>query len=75
MTLGDGIRRAVNASGLSRYRICIITGIDKGAMSRFMASKAGLSVEVLETLARAIGYDVTLQPHKKRKVIRGEPHL
>ena len=36
MTLGDGIRRAVNTSGLSRYRICMDTGIDQGAFSRFM---------------------------------------
>jgi len=68
MTLGDGIRRAVNASGLSRYRICIITQIDQGAMSRFMAGKAGLTLEHLEALADLLRLDVVARgPGRKPK--------
>lgn len=58
MTLGDQIRRAVNASGVSHYRICKDTGIDKGALSRFMAGKVGLTLAHLEALADVLGLDV-----------------
>jgi len=47
----DQIRRAVNASDLSRYRICKEAGIDQGAFSRFMAGKVGMSLPTLDALA------------------------
>jgi transcriptional regulator with XRE-family HTH domain len=52
--LSDQIRQAVNRSGMSRYRICKIIGLDEGMMSRFMASKMGLSVTTLDKLAAVL---------------------
>jgi transcriptional regulator with XRE-family HTH domain len=56
--LSDQIRRAVDASGVSRYRICKGIGLDQGTMSKFMAGYSGLSVATLDALADALGLDV-----------------
>jgi transcriptional regulator with XRE-family HTH domain len=49
--LTDQIRQAVDASGLSRYRICKMLGIAESVLSRFMSRKAGLSLDTLDRLA------------------------
>jgi len=67
MTLGDGIRRAVNASGLSRYRICMDTGIDQGAFSRFMHGKVGMTLAHLEAVATYLGLVVVARGPKPKK--------
>lgn len=48
--LSDQIRRAINESGMSRYRIGQLIELDKSVLSKFMAGKSGLSVEVLDRL-------------------------
>jgi transcriptional regulator with XRE-family HTH domain len=54
----DQIREAVDASGMSRYRICAEIGLSQAAMSRFMAGKSGLSMDTLDRLAGLIGLAV-----------------
>jgi transcriptional regulator with XRE-family HTH domain len=56
--LSDQIRREVDRSGLSRYRVCRLAGIDEGSFSRFMARKVGLSLPTLDALAEALNLDV-----------------
>jgi len=56
--LSDQIRQAVNAAGVSRYRICKGALIDQAAMSRFMAGRLGLSLQALDALAEVLGLDV-----------------
>jgi hypothetical protein len=51
--LSDEIRRAVDASGLSRYRISKTLGIAESTMSRFM-SGGGLSMKSIDTLAEVL---------------------
>jgi transcriptional regulator with XRE-family HTH domain len=63
----DQIRDAVNASGMSRYAICKAIGFNQGAMSRFMAGKAGLSMEMLDLLAELLGLAVVTRPRVKGK--------
>jgi hypothetical protein len=53
LKLSDEIRRAVDASGLSRYRISKTLGIAESTMSRFMAG-GGLSMEYLDALAELL---------------------
>ena len=65
--LSDQIRRAVAASGLTRYRISKITGIDQAVLSRFMAGKVGLSMSALDRLADALELDVVTRKQRKTK--------
>ena len=53
LKLSDEIRRAVDASRLSRYRICKTLGIAESTMSRFMAG-GGLSMEHFDALAEVL---------------------
>ena len=56
--LSDQVRRAVDASGLSRYRICKTLGIAESTLSRFMAGQGGLSMEYLDALADLLDLDI-----------------
>jgi plasmid maintenance system antidote protein VapI len=53
--LSDQLREAIDASGMSRYSICKTLDVDQGLMSRFMAGKAGLSVETIDKLGDLLG--------------------
>lgn len=64
-TFTDQIRRAVDASGLSRYRIAKTLGIPESSMSRFMAG-GGLSFENLDRLADLLGLGVVRRKRKGR---------
>lgn len=64
-TLTDEIREAVDASGMSRYRICKELGIAESILSRFMSGKAGLSLRTLDRLAKLL--DLHLAAPKRRK--------
>jgi len=54
----DAVRRAIQESGVSRYRICGAAGIDKASISRFMAGKTGLTLATLDALADVLGLAV-----------------
>jgi hypothetical protein len=65
--LSDQIRRAVDASGLSRYRISKALGVAESTMSRFMAG-GGLSMENLDALADLLDLNVIARkPPKKQR--------
>ncbi len=63
----DQVRDAVDASGMSRYRICAEIGADQGAMSKFMAGKTGLSMDTLDRLAELLGLVVAIRPEATGK--------
>jgi hypothetical protein len=58
--LSDQIRQAVDASGLSRYRICKTLDVAEATMSRFMNRQGGLSMAHLDALADLLDLDITL---------------
>ncbi len=62
----DQIRAAVDASGMSRYRICRDIGLSQPTMSRFMAGKSGLSMESLDRLAELLGLAVVCKPEASK---------
>jgi transcriptional regulator with XRE-family HTH domain len=62
VSLSDQIRRAVDASGLSRYRIAKELGIAESTMSRFMAGKGGLSLANLDALADLLNLNIAAEP-------------
>jgi ribosome-binding protein aMBF1 (putative translation factor) len=66
MKLSDQIRTAIDASGMSRYRICALIELDKSVMSRFMAGKSGLSVQVLDRLGAVLNLRIVADNPKDR---------
>jgi transcriptional regulator with XRE-family HTH domain len=51
----EQLRRAIDASGMSRRAISKATGIDESNLSKFMSGKAGLSVEGINNICKLIG--------------------
>jgi len=64
--LTDQIRRAIDESGVSRYRLWKETGIDQATLSRFMAGKAGMTLKSLDVLAGALGLRVVADRSKRK---------
>jgi plasmid maintenance system antidote protein VapI len=64
--LSDQIRNAVKSSGMSRYSICKTLGVAESTMSRFVNSKGGLSMEILDRLGELLGLHVVVRPTKKQ---------
>ncbi len=67
VTLSDQVRAAVDASGLSRYRICMETDISQAAMSRFMSGQGGLSMKALDRLADFLNLNITTGKRRRAK--------
>ncbi len=61
----DEVRRAIDASGLSRYRICKEIGLPEASMSRFMAGKTGLETATLDRLAAFLNLHVDTSKLRK----------
>ncbi len=64
----DQIRRAIDESGLTRYRIAHDTGIDESTLAKFYHGQRGLS---LDNLDRLCGY-LRLRIVMDRKAKRGK---
>lgn len=64
-SFSDQIRKLIEESGETRYRITLECEIDKGLMSRFMAGKATFSMETLDRLAKYLGWRVVALDKKQ----------
>jgi predicted XRE-type DNA-binding protein len=60
--LSDQVRRIVEQSDLSQYRIAQTTGIDESNLSRFVRGKHGISMDSLDILAGVVGFMVVKTP-------------
>lgn len=69
LKLSDQVRREVDRSWMSRYRIAKSLGVSEATLSRFMAGKHGLLTSTLDRLADLLGLHIMVK-HPKRK--RGE---
>ena len=49
------LREIIDASGLTRYRICKDAGLDQGLLSKFMAGKCGLGIESIDAIGKLLG--------------------
>ena len=68
MKLSDQVRQAIDASGMTWYRIRTTLGLAESTMSRFMSGKGGLSLEVLDALADLLNLNLTTnQRHSKKR--------
>jgi transcriptional regulator with XRE-family HTH domain len=70
----DEIRKAIKASGKSRYRLSKDTSIPQSQLSRLMTGEKALSIESLEKLVNALGLEIIIKPKKagKRQVKYGK---
>jgi len=59
MKEGDSVsatlRKTIETSSETRYRIAIETGVSEAALSRFVSGKRGLSLDALDKLAAHLG--------------------
>lgn len=60
--LVDAIRRAVEASGKTRYRIAKESGVSAGQLSRLVNGERGMTVDTIERLADYMGLRITIEP-------------
>jgi ribosome-binding protein aMBF1 (putative translation factor) len=65
--LTDEIRRAIDTSGMSRYRISKLLRIAESTLSRFMSGKTGLSFETLDRLAKLLDLHLAVGKKAKKK--------
>lgn len=63
--LTDEIREAVERSSMTRYAIAKETGIDAGALCRFIQGK-GLSMESLDKLADCLGLHIVAEGESEK---------
>ncbi|MBX3408130.1 MAG: helix-turn-helix transcriptional regulator [Phycisphaeraceae bacterium] len=65
--LTDTIRRAVESSGQTRYRIAKESGVSAGQLSRLVNSERGMTVDTLERLADHLGLRIEVVPKAKTR--------
>ena len=67
--LTDQLRKAIDDSGLTRYRIAQETGISQATLSKFYLGQRGLSMEALNALGDCLQLTIHRgrTPEKKEK--------
>jgi DNA transposition AAA+ family ATPase len=65
----DQIRRAIDDSGLTRYRIAKETGIDESTLAKFYNGHRGLSMDALNRLGKFLELRIVMdrKPESKGK--------
>ena len=59
LTFTEQIRKLIDESGVSRYRIAKDCGIDQSAISRFMSGERGMNLSDLDKIAAYLGLEIT----------------
>lgn len=59
--ISQQLREAIDASGMSRYRICKQIGLDESTMSHFMAGRCGLQLSTIDRLAELLGLRIVAE--------------
>ena len=67
MEVLDEIRRAIEDSGVARYRISRETGIDEGHLSKLMAGEVGVSLANLQKLLDYLDLEIVTRPKRRRR--------
>ena len=63
----DQLRQAIDASGLTRYRIAKDTCIDESALAKFYHGQRGLSQDNLDRLFEYLGLRIVMDRKPKQK--------
>jgi transcriptional regulator with XRE-family HTH domain len=62
--ISEQIREAIEASGVSRYRIAADTGLSESMLSLFMAGKRMLSLQSVDLLATYLDLELVQRRRK-----------
>ena len=65
--LTDQLRKAIDESGMTRYRIAQETGINESHLSKFYRGERGLSMESLDAIGELLDLQITFRRKPKRK--------
>ena len=65
LKFSEQIRRAIESSGETRYRISVETGVSQTTLSRFMHDKGGLSTDVLDRIAEYLRLELKTPQRRK----------
>ncbi len=65
--LTDQIRRAIDDSGLTRYRIAQETEIDESTLGKFYNGRRGLSLDNIDRLSEYLGLRIVMDRKPKPK--------
>ncbi len=63
----EQIRKAIQASPKTRYRLSKESGVSEAQLSRLVNGKCGMSAGNLERLADALELEITIRPKVGRK--------
>lgn len=66
----DTLRRAVEMSDESRYRIAQGSGVSAGQLSRLVSGERGLSIESAEKLADYLGLEINIRPKRRTRKVK-----
>jgi ribosome-binding protein aMBF1 (putative translation factor) len=59
--ISQQLREAIDASGMSRYRICKEIGLPESTMSHFMHGECGLQLSTIDRLGALLGLKVVAE--------------
>jgi len=63
------LKKAIERDPRSRYRLSKETGIEQSQFSRFMSGKRSLSIESIEIIAKALGFELTMKKRTKKREV------
>ncbi len=66
----EQLRSALEASGVSRYRLSAESGVSQSHLSRFVSGESGCSVENAERIADALGLEIVLRPKRRTRKVK-----
>jgi transcriptional regulator with XRE-family HTH domain len=67
LPLSEQVRKAIDAAGVTRYRIAKETGISESALSRFMSGERELSLPSVDRLADYLGLSLCNSSTQKKE--------
>jgi transcriptional regulator with XRE-family HTH domain len=66
VTISNQLRKAIEKSGKTRYRLSVESGIDQATLSRFIKHGTGLSLANVDKLCECIGAELRFKKPKRR---------
>lgn len=70
-SFSDELRSLIETSGMTRYELAKLSGVQQSALGRFMRSERGLTTDSVDRLAEALGLELRRRSATKRKAKGG----